>query len=51
MIIKTAALYFIVVFVDVAFPRFRTEQAILFFIKIPALIGVGGILVALAGVN
>ena len=35
MVIKTFALYFVNVFVGVSFPRFRTDQSIRFFLKIP----------------
>jgi NADH-quinone oxidoreductase subunit H len=46
VIIKTFLLYFINVFVGVAFPRFRTEQSIRFFLGLPALLGLAGILLA-----
>jgi NADH-quinone oxidoreductase subunit H len=40
MIIKTFLLYMVTVFVGMAFPRFRVDQSIRFFLKIPAAIGV-----------
>lgn len=46
MVIKTFILYFVTVFVGVSFPRFRTEQSIRFFLFIPTLIGLAGLLVA-----
>ncbi len=46
VIIKTFLLYFINVFVGVAFPRFRTDQSIRFFLGLPALLGLAGILLA-----
>jgi len=46
VIIKTFLLYFINVFVGVAFPRFRTDQSIRFFLGLPMLLGLGGILLA-----
>lgn len=40
MMVKTFSIYMFSVFVGVAFPRFRTEQAIRFFLKYPTLIGI-----------
>lgn len=40
LMIKTFLIYMISVFVGVAFPRFRTEQSIRFFLGIPTIIGV-----------
>ena len=40
LIIKTVAIYMVAVVVGVAFPRFRVEQGIRFFFKIPTLIGI-----------
>jgi len=40
MIIKTFMIYMVTVAVGVSFPRFRTEQAIRFFIKFPTLIAI-----------
>lgn len=45
LIVKTFLLYFITVFVGVAFPRFRTDQSIRFFLGVPALLGLAGILI------
>ncbi len=45
LIVKTFLLYFITVFVGVAFPRFRTDQSIRFFLGVPALLGIAGILI------
>ncbi|HKJ85931.1 MAG TPA: complex I subunit 1 family protein [Spirochaetia bacterium] len=46
LIVKTFVLYFVNVFVGVSFPRFRTEQSIRFFLGIPALLGLIGVLIA-----
>lgn len=46
MVLKTALIYFTTVFVDVSFPRFRTDQSILFFLKIPTVIGIAGLILA-----
>jgi len=40
LMIKTLAIYLFAVVVGVAFPRFRVEQSIRFFLKIPMLIGI-----------
>ena len=40
MIAKTFSIYMISVIVGVAFPRFRTEQSIRFFLKVPLVIAV-----------
>jgi len=40
MIAKTFSIYMISVIVGVAFPRFRTEQSIRFFLKVPLIIAV-----------
>ena len=40
LVAKTWAIYMIPVIVGVAFPRFRVEQSVRFFLKIPTLIGV-----------
>jgi NADH-quinone oxidoreductase subunit H len=45
MVAKTFALYMLSVVVGVSFPRFRTEQAIRFFLKIPALAGIAAIII------
>jgi NADH-quinone oxidoreductase subunit H len=44
LIVKTFCLYLITILVGQAFPRFRTEQAIRFFLGVPTIIGIGGIL-------
>jgi len=45
MLVKTFAIYMFAVFVGVAFPRFKTEDSIRFFLKVPALLGVLAIVV------
>ena len=40
LMIKTLAIYMVAVVVGVAFPRFRVDQSIRFFFKIPTLIGI-----------
>jgi len=45
MVAKTFCIYFINVFVGVAFPRFRIEQSIRFFLFVPTLIGLAAVLV------
>lgn len=45
LIVKTFLLYFVTVFVGVSFPRFRTDQSIRFFLGVPALLGLAGILI------
>lgn len=45
LIVKTFLIYMISVFVGVAFPRFRTEQSIRFFLGFPTLIGILAILI------
>ena len=44
MIAKTFAIYMFTVVIGVAFPRFRVEQSIRFFLKIPTLIGLIAVL-------
>ncbi len=46
MIVKTFLIYMINVVIGVSFPRFRVEQSIRFFLGIPTLIGLLGLLVA-----
>ncbi|MBN1760050.1 MAG: NADH-quinone oxidoreductase subunit H [Chitinispirillaceae bacterium] len=46
LIVKTFSLYLITVIVGQAFPRFRTEQAIKFFLTVPTIIGIAGIIYA-----
>ena len=48
LMIKTLLIYMVAVIVGVAFPRFRVEQAIRFFFKIPTLIGIASIIYAQA---
>jgi NADH-quinone oxidoreductase subunit H len=40
LMIKTLVIYMVAVVVGVAFPRFRVEQGIRFFFKIPTLVGI-----------
>jgi NADH-quinone oxidoreductase subunit H len=40
MVVKTFAIYMFSVFIGAAFPRFRVEQSIRFFLKVPTLIGI-----------
>jgi NADH-quinone oxidoreductase subunit H len=47
MIVKTFCIYFFSVFIGVAFPRFKTEDAIRFFLKVPTLVGILAIAVFL----
>ncbi len=43
MVIKTWAIYMVAVFVGAAFPRYRVDQSIRFFLRIPTLIGLAAI--------
>jgi NADH-quinone oxidoreductase subunit H len=43
LVIKTWAIYMVAVFVAAAFPRFRVDQSIRFFLRIPTLIGLAAI--------
>jgi NADH-quinone oxidoreductase subunit H len=43
VVIKTWAIYMVAVFVGAAFPRFRVDQSIRFFLRIPTLIGLASI--------
>lgn len=45
MVLKTFAIYMVTVVVGVAFPRFRAEQSIRFFLKVPTVIGILAVLV------
>jgi NADH-quinone oxidoreductase subunit H len=47
MVIKTFFIYMFSVFVGVAFPRFKTEDSIRFFLKVPAVLGILAIVVFL----
>lgn len=44
MVAKTFAIYMFSVFVGAAYPRFRTEDSIRFFLKVPTLIGIASVL-------
>lgn len=44
LVFKTWAIYMVPVFVAAAFPRFKTENSIRFFLGIPTLIGIAGVL-------
>lgn len=44
LMIKTFSIYMFSVFVGVAYPRFRTEDSIRFFLKVPTAIGILSIL-------
>jgi NADH-quinone oxidoreductase subunit H len=44
MIVKTFLIMFWSVFVGVCFPRYRVEQSVRWFLKIPALLGVAAVL-------
>ena len=44
LMIKTLLIYMVAVVVGVAFPRFRVDQGIRFFFKIPTLIGIASII-------
>ena len=43
LVIKTWAIYMVAVVVGAAFPRFRVDQSIRFFLRIPTLIGIASI--------
>jgi len=45
LMLKTFCIYLITVMVGVSFPRFRTEQSIRFFLGVPTIIGILGIIV------
>lgn len=45
MVIKTFLIYFINVFVGQAFPRFRVDQSIRFFLGVPTLIGIASVII------
>ncbi|NLJ47654.1 MAG: NADH-quinone oxidoreductase subunit H, partial [Treponema sp.] len=46
MVVKTFLIYFINVFVGQAFPRFRVDQSIRFFLGVPTLIGIASVIIA-----
>jgi len=43
LMIKTWAIYMVAIAVGVAFPRFRVDQSIRFFLKVPTVIGIAAI--------
>ena len=43
LMIKTWLIYMVAIVVGVAFPRFRVDQSIRFFLKVPTLIGIASI--------
>lgn len=43
MVAKTTAIYLVAIAVGVSFPRFRVDQSIRFFLKIPTLIGIASV--------
>lgn len=47
LIVKTFFIYFLSVFVGVVFPRFRIEQSVAWFLKIPLILGIISILLIL----
>ncbi|MBU0934137.1 MAG: NADH-quinone oxidoreductase subunit H [Spirochaetes bacterium] len=46
MVIKTFLIYFINIFVGQAFPRFRTDQSIRFFLGVPTVVGIISVIIA-----
>lgn len=44
LVIKTFLIYMVAIVIGVAFPRFRVDQAIRFFFRIPTLIGIMSII-------
>ncbi len=47
LIIKTFLIYFISIFVGVVFPRFRIEQSVSWFLKVPLILGIIAIILIL----
>jgi NADH-quinone oxidoreductase subunit H len=45
LMLKTFSIYMFSVFVGVAYPRFRTEDSIRFFLKVPTIIGILSVLI------
>ncbi|MFP4457958.1 MAG: respiratory chain complex I subunit 1 family protein [Candidatus Zixiibacteriota bacterium] len=45
MVVKTFLIYFVNVFVGAAFPRFRVEQSIRFYLKVPLIIGLISVII------
>ena len=43
LMIKTFAIYMVAIIVGVSFPRFRVDQSIRFFFRIPTLVGIASI--------
>jgi NADH-quinone oxidoreductase subunit H len=43
LMIKTWVIYMVAIAVGVAFPRFRVDQSIRFFLKVPTVIGIAAI--------
>jgi len=46
LMVKTWAIYMVPVMVAAAFPRFRIDQSIRFFLRVPTLIGIGAVVFA-----
>lgn len=46
LIIKTFFIYFITVFVGVVFPRYRVDQSVTWFLRIPLVLGLLGVIYA-----
>ncbi|HUX12058.1 MAG TPA: complex I subunit 1 family protein [Spirochaetia bacterium] len=47
MLIKTFSLYMVTIFVGVSFPRFRVDQSIRFFLRVPTVIGLAAVVFAI----
>ena len=46
LMIKTWAIYMVPIFVGAAFPRYRIDQSIRFFLRVPTLIGIAAVIFA-----
>jgi len=46
LMIKTWAIYMVPIIVGASFPRYRIDQAIRFFLRVPTLIGIAAVIVA-----
>ncbi|MBU8920504.1 MAG: NADH-quinone oxidoreductase subunit H [Bacteroidales bacterium] len=46
MVVKTFALFMIVVFAGVVFPRYRVEQSIRWFLKVPLAVGILAVIIS-----
>jgi NADH-quinone oxidoreductase subunit H len=46
LMVKTWAIYMVPVFVGAAFPRYRIDQSIRFFLRVPTLIGIAAVIFA-----